>query len=113
MLLDFWASWSEPSRTDNAHLLKVFNRYKYQNFTILGVSLDKAEQKNAWIKAIKDDNITWPQVSDLKYRNNEAAVLFKVFLVPQNFLIDPQGKIIAKSLSGPDLDAKLAEIFKM
>jgi thiol-disulfide isomerase/thioredoxin len=113
VLIDFWASWCGPCRQENPHVVRVYNHYKGKNFTILGVSLDKATDKDKWLKAIKDDGLLWTQVSDLKYWENEASTLYKVSFIPQNFLIDPTGKIIAKNLKGAELDAKLTEIFKM
>lgn len=109
----FWASWCGPCRQENPHVVRVYDHYKSKNFTILGVSLDKAEEKALWLKAIKDDGLAWTQVSDLKFWANDAAALYKVSFIPQNYLIDPNGKIIAKNLKGADLDSKLAEIFKM
>ncbi|RKR81321.1 peroxiredoxin [Mucilaginibacter gracilis] len=113
LLIDFWASWCGPCRQENPHIARVYDHYKGQNFTILGVSLDKQEEKDKWLKAIKDDGLIWTQVSDLKYWQNEVSNLYKVSFIPQNYLIDPTGKIIAKNLKGDDLDKKLAEIFKM
>jgi peroxiredoxin len=113
VLLDFWASWCKPCREENPHVVRVFNKYKDKNFTILGVSLDKPEEKALWLKAIKDDGLIWTQLSDLKEWSNAAANLYKVSFIPQNFLIDPTGKIIGKNLKGEDLDKKMLEIFKM
>jgi len=112
VLIDFWASWCGPCRQENPNVVKVYNQYKAKNFTILGVSLDREDGKAAWLKAIKDDGLTWTQVSDLKYWANQAGVLYKVASIPQNYLLDPTGKIIAKNLRGADLEAKLAELIK-
>jgi peroxiredoxin len=110
VLIDFWASWCGPCRQENPNVVKMYNKYKGKNFTVLGVSLDKAEGKSAWLAAIKNDGLTWTQVSDLKFWGNLAASLYGVQSIPQNFLIDPQGKIVAKGLRGDDLDHKLEEL---
>ena len=110
VLLDFWASWCGPCRQENPNVVRNYNKYKAKNFTVLGVSLDKPEGKSAWLAAIKNDGLIWTQVSDLKFWNNEAAALYQVSSIPQNYLIDPDGKIIAKNLRGEDLDAKLQEL---
>ncbi len=110
VLIDFWASWCGPCRAENPNVVKTYNEYKDKNFTILGVSLDK--DKDAWLKAIKDDHLNWHQVSDLKYWDNSAAKLFGVQAIPANFLLDPSGKIIAKDLRGEALENELAKVLK-
>ncbi|WP_183565369.1 TlpA disulfide reductase family protein [Mucilaginibacter sp. SP1R1] len=111
VLLDFWASWCGPCRQENPNVVRNYNKYKTKNFTVVGVSLDRPDGKAAWLAAIKSDGLEWTQVSDLKFWNNEAAALYQVSSIPQNYLIDPTGKIIAKNLRGEDLDAKLLELF--
>jgi alkyl hydroperoxide reductase subunit AhpC len=91
-------------------VVRTYNKYKYKNFTVLGVSLDKEGARDAWLAAIKSDRLEWTQVSDLKFWNNMAARLYDVRSIPQNYLIDPQGKIVAKNLRGDDLDNKLEEL---
>lgn len=110
VLVDFWASWCRPCREENPNVVNAFNKYKAKNFTVLGVSLDQS--KAPWLKAIKNDNLDWTQVSDLKGWNNEVAGKYNVQSIPQNFLIDPQGKIIAKNLRGPELISRLEELLK-
>jgi len=109
VLLDFWASWCKPCRLENPNVVKVYNKFKDKNFTILGVSLD--QEKDPWVKAIRSDRLAWNHVSDLKYWNNEAAQLYHIQSIPGNFLIDPNGKIIARDLRGEDLEKKLCEVF--
>lgn len=108
VLVDFWASWCKPCRMENPNVVAAYNKFNSKNFTILGVSLDRS--KEPWIQAIKDDNLGWTHVSDLKYWNNEAALKYKIQSIPKNYLIDPKGKIIAKDLRGPDLEMKLCEL---
>ncbi|WP_199117488.1 TlpA disulfide reductase family protein [Pedobacter sp. ASV28] len=110
VLIDFWASWCVPCRKENPHLVKAYHQFKDKGFTILGISLDKPDARDAWIKAIADDQLEWPQVSDLKFWDNEAARAYGVKSIPSNFLIDPNGKIIAKGLRGERLATKLAEL---
>jgi peroxiredoxin len=110
-LVDFWASWCGPCRRENPNVVKVFNKFKDKNFTILSVSLDRPDAKDKWLAAIHKDGLTWTHVSDLKYWDNAVAKQYGIRAIPQNLLLDPQGKIIAKNLRGEDLDAKLTEVF--
>ncbi|WP_298737743.1 TlpA disulfide reductase family protein [uncultured Chitinophaga sp.] len=108
VLLDFWASWCGPCRAENPYVVAAYNQFKDKNFTVLSVSLDQPGKKDAWVAAIKKDGLEdWTHVSDLKYWNNQVAVLYGVKGVPTNFLIDPSGKIIARNLRGEKLQAEL------
>jgi len=112
VLLDFWASWCGPCREENPNLVAAHNKYKDKGFTVLGVSLDGPGQKNAWINAIKQDELNWMQVADLKGWENSVAKLYGIRSIPANFLIDPDGKIIARDLKGKELWDKLEEVLK-
>ncbi|WP_255578673.1 peroxiredoxin [Chitinophaga sp. sic0106] len=109
VLVDFWASWCGPCRAENPNVLENFEKYHPKGLEILGVSLDNS--KDAWIKAIKDDGLTWAHVSDLKGWKNEVAKAYNIRAVPSNFLIDKEGKIVAVNLRGDELTQKLEEIF--
>jgi peroxiredoxin len=109
VLVDFWAKWCGPCRQENPNVVRVFNKYKDKGFTVFGVSLDRS--KDDWLRAIKEDNLTWTHVSDLKFWQSEAAKTYSITAIPFSLLLDPNGVIIAKNLRGPALESKLAEIF--
>lgn len=109
VLIDFWASWCGPCRVENPNVVRAFEKYKDKNFTVLGISLDREGQKQAWMDAIHRDNLTWTHVSDLKFWDNAVAKQYGIRAIPQNLLIDPSGKIIAKNIRGEELHTKLSE----
>jgi thiol-disulfide isomerase/thioredoxin len=111
VLVDFWASWCGPCRAENPNVVSAYAKYHPKGFEILSVSLDRPGDKDKWLKAIYADRLDWTHVSDLQFWQNAVAVEYGVGSIPQNFLIDPQGKIIGKGLRGEDLDKKLGEIF--
>jgi thiol-disulfide isomerase/thioredoxin len=110
VFVDFWASWCGPCRAENPNVLKAYNQYKEKNFTVIGVALDDNGEK--WKKAIRDDNMPWTQLSDLKGWKNEVSTYYGIRGIPSSLLINPQGKIIAKDLRGEALNQKLAELFQ-
>ncbi len=108
ILVDFWAAWCSPCRKENPNLVYAYNKFKDKGFTVFGVSLD--QNKNNWIKAIKDDGLTWVNVSDLKGWGSKAGADYGVISIPHSVLIDKNGLIIAKDLRGEALLQKLAEL---
>jgi peroxiredoxin len=109
VMLDFWASWCVPCRQENPNVVKLFNQYKGKGFNILGISLD--DDKAAWQQAITADKLTWQHASDLKKFDGDTEHLYHIEAIPSNFVIDPQGNIIAKNVTGKNLEEFLNKTF--
>ncbi|MEA3318297.1 MAG: TlpA disulfide reductase family protein, partial [Bacteroidota bacterium] len=109
ILLNFWASWCIPCRTETPKLIKIYKKYKNKGFEIYQVSLDRKEE--SWKNAIKKDNLNWINVSDLKFWDSAPAKIYNIRSIPTNFLINKKGIIIAKNLRGEALEIKLSELF--
>jgi peroxiredoxin len=110
VLVDFWASWCGPCRGENPNVVAAYKKYKNKNFTVLGVSLD--EDKEAWMKAIQKDGLTWKHISDLKGWQSAVVPVYGIEGIPYNVLLDPEGKILATELRDKDLDAFLSKTLK-
>jgi thiol-disulfide isomerase/thioredoxin len=109
-IIDFWASWCGPCRKENPNVVRVYNNYHDKGLNIISVSLDKAGQKDRWIKAIKKDKMAWFHVSNLQFWQDPIAKQYGVRSIPATFLLDKNGIIIAKNLRGNALDAKVASL---
>ncbi|MFN8397618.1 MAG: TlpA disulfide reductase family protein [Bacteroidia bacterium] len=109
VLIDFWASWCRPCRMENPNVVKAYNKYHPKGFEILGVSLD--DNKEKWETAIKQDGLIWNHISDLRGWQAQPAQVYGVNSIPATVLVDREGKILARNLRGPALEAKLAELF--
>ena len=112
-LIDFWASWCKPCRRENPNVVKVYNKYHSKGLEIISVSLDgsrnQKDPKAAWMKAIEDDKLTWSHVSNLNYFNDPVAKAYNIRSIPATFLLDKDGRIVAKNLRGDALEKKIAE----
>jgi len=109
-LIDFWASWCGPCRIENPNVVALYNEFHQKGLNIIGVSLDREDHKEKWLEAIATDKLTWTQVSNLQYWQDPIAKQYNVQSIPATFLLDADGKIIAKNLRGAALRAKVAEV---
>ena len=115
-IIDFWAAWCGPCRRENPNVVRIYNKYHDQGLEIIGVSLDgtrnQKDPKNAWLNAIKKDELTWTHVSNLQYFQDPVAQLYNINAIPATFILDEKGKIVAKNLRGRALELKVQELLK-
>lgn len=111
-ILDFWASWCRPCRVENPNFVKLYNKYHEKGLNIISVSLDRENQKSRWIKAIEKDNLSWYNVSNLKYWQDPVALMYNISSIPATFILDDKGTIIATRLRGSALEKKIDELFE-
>ena len=113
-MIDFWAAWCGPCRRENPNIVQVYNKYHEKGLEIIGVSLDgrmgQGDPKAAWVKAIEDDNLSWHQISNLNYFEGPIAKMYNIQSIPASFILDAEGRIVAKNLRGPALEQKMAEL---
>ena len=109
-IIDFWASWCKPCRVENPNVVRVYEKYHDKGLEIISVSLDREGQKAAWLKAIEDDKLTWHHVSSLKYFNDPIAQLYHITAIPATFILDEDGRIVAKRLRGKALEDQIASM---
>ncbi|WP_452598331.1 redoxin domain-containing protein [Pontimicrobium sp. MEBiC01747] len=112
-IIDFWASWCKPCRRENPNVVKLYEKYHDKGLEIIGVSLDNNGQKNRWVKAIEQDGLTWPQISNLKGWKEPVAVQYGVRSIPATFILDKTGKIVATRLRGKALEDKVEELLSL
>ena len=111
-IIDFWASWCKPCRIENPNLVKLYDKYHSEGLEIISVSLERGNQKAFWIDAIKKDQLSWYNVSNLKFWQDPIAKTYSVNSIPATFILDENGMLIAERLRGRELEAKIKSLLE-
>jgi peroxiredoxin len=111
-LIDFWAAWCRPCRVENPNIVKVYEKYHDKGFNVIGISLDRENQRDRWLQAIKDDNLTWTQISNLQFWDEPIAQLYGVRAIPAAFILDENGVIVAKNVRGEALEKTVKKLLE-
>ena len=112
VLIDFWASWCGPCRSENPNVLAAYNKFKDKGFMVLGISIDDHKDRDKWLTAIEEDGLVWPQLSDHQGNENISKNIYGITSIPANILIAPDGTVIAKNLKRDELQAKLNGLYQ-
>jgi thiol-disulfide isomerase/thioredoxin len=111
-ILDFWASWCRPCRIENPNFVKIYDQYHAKGLEIISVSLDRNNQRQRWVEAIRKDQLNWYNVSNLKFWQDPLAQLYNVSSIPATFILDEEGIVLATKLRGAALETKIAELLE-
>lgn len=111
VLLEFWANWCVPCRQQSPHLVEMYKNTAIKDLPLFNIQWMKKDEEK-WKAAIRKDQLTWTQIADLNGFENKVSKLYGVQPIPDNFLIDPSGKIIGRRVEGKELEEKLKKLLQ-